>query len=44
MLGTHPDGIIRTAEEEGCIYVFAVTVRLDLSRELTCDWREGDPW
>ena len=39
-----PDGIIRTAEEEGCIYVFPVTAPLDLSRELTCDWREGDSW
>lgn len=39
-----PEGIIRTAEEEGYIYVFPVTDPLDLSLELTCDWREGDAW
>jgi aminoglycoside 2'-N-acetyltransferase I len=39
-----PEGIIRTADEEGYIYVYPVTARLDISRELTCDWREGDAW
>jgi hypothetical protein len=24
--------------------VFEVTVPLDLSGELTCDWRDGDVW
>lgn len=39
-----PTGIARTAEEDGCIYVFALAVPLDLSGELTCDWRDGDLW
>jgi aminoglycoside 2'-N-acetyltransferase I len=39
-----PEGIIRTADEEGYIYVYPVTAPLDISRELTCDWREGDAW
>ncbi len=39
-----PEGIVRTAEEEGYIYVFPVSLPLDIARELTCDWREGDAW
>jgi len=39
-----PAGIVRTAEEDGGIYVLAVALPLDLSGELTCDWREGDVW
>jgi aminoglycoside 2'-N-acetyltransferase I len=39
-----PAGIKRTEEEDGCIYVLPGEVALDLSSELTCDWRDGDPW
>jgi len=39
-----PTGIIRTEEEDGWIYVLPLTVPLDLSGELTCDWRDGDVW
>jgi aminoglycoside 2'-N-acetyltransferase I len=39
-----PTGIRRTEEEDGCVYVLPVGVPLDLSAELTCDWREGDVW
>jgi len=39
-----PDGIRRTSAEDGCLYVFELAVPLDLSRELTCDWRDGDVW
>ena len=39
-----PDGIVRTEEEEGAIFVFPVTATLDLSGELTCGWRDGDVW
>jgi aminoglycoside 2'-N-acetyltransferase I len=39
-----PEGIVRTPEEEGSIYVFPVSQLLDISRELMCDWREGDAW
>jgi aminoglycoside 2'-N-acetyltransferase I len=39
-----PAGIKRTQEEGGCIYVFPPGGPLDLSGELTCDWREGDLW
>jgi aminoglycoside 2'-N-acetyltransferase I len=39
-----PDGVIRTEDEDGSIHVPEVAFALDLSGELTCDWREGDAW
>ena len=39
-----PSGIVRTAEEEGSVFVLPVAVELDLTAELTCDWRDGDAW
>jgi aminoglycoside 2'-N-acetyltransferase I len=39
-----PDGVKRTAAEDGGIYVLPVAAPLDLSGELTCDWRDGDLW
>jgi aminoglycoside 2'-N-acetyltransferase I len=39
-----PAGVRRTAEDDGGVHVLPVTVPLDLSGELTCDWREGDLW
>jgi aminoglycoside 2'-N-acetyltransferase I len=39
-----PTGIVRTADDDGWVYVLPVTVDLDLQGELTCDWREGDVW
>jgi aminoglycoside 2'-N-acetyltransferase I len=39
-----PRGVRRTAAEDGCLYVFELAVPLDLDRELTCDWRDGDVW
>jgi aminoglycoside 2'-N-acetyltransferase I len=37
-------GVVRTQEEDGCVYVLPVGVPLDLTGELTCDWRDGDVW
>jgi aminoglycoside 2'-N-acetyltransferase I len=39
-----PHGIRRTAGEDGNIYVLRHAVALDVSGELTCDWRDGDVW
>ena len=39
-----PDGIRRTADKDGIIYVLSVSVPLDVSAELTCDWRPGSLW
>jgi aminoglycoside 2'-N-acetyltransferase I len=39
-----PAGIVPTAHEDGSVYVLRASVPLDLSGELTCDWRDGDVW
>jgi aminoglycoside 2'-N-acetyltransferase I len=39
-----PSGIQRSAEEDGGLYVLAVTATLDLAGEITCDWRDGETW
>jgi aminoglycoside 2'-N-acetyltransferase I len=39
-----PAGVRRTADDDGCLYVFELGVPLDLDGELTCDWRDGDVW
>jgi aminoglycoside 2'-N-acetyltransferase I len=39
-----PDGIRRTADKDGIIYVLPVSVPVDVSGELTCDWRPGALW
>jgi aminoglycoside 2'-N-acetyltransferase I len=39
-----PDGVRRTEDEDGALYVLPVAAALDLDGELTCDWRDGDVW
>jgi aminoglycoside 2'-N-acetyltransferase I len=39
-----PDGVVRTEDEDGDIYVLEVAVPLELSGDLTCDFRGGDVW
>ena len=39
-----PRGIEPTPDEDGDIYVLPVTVKLDLSSEITADWRDSDVW
>ncbi len=39
-----PDGIRRTPDEDGCVFVLDVAGGLDLDGELTCDWRDGAVW
>ncbi len=39
-----PDGMIRTPDDDGSIYVLPVEADLDPSAELVCDWRDGDVW
>ena len=39
-----PQGVTRTADDDGGIYVLEGAVALDLDGELTCDWRDGDVW
>ena len=39
-----PRGIEPTPEDDGGIYVLPVAVELDLSGEITADWRDADVW
>jgi aminoglycoside 2'-N-acetyltransferase I len=39
-----PEGVARTEEDDGAVYVLPVTTELDVTGELTCDWRDGDVW
>ena len=39
-----PDGVRRTPETDGHVYVLPVTATLDPAGELTCDWRPGSLW
>ena len=39
-----PEGIRRTADKDGHIYVLPVSVPVDLAGELVCDWRPGALW
>jgi aminoglycoside 2'-N-acetyltransferase I len=39
-----PEGIRRTPEEDGGVYVLPGVARLDPRGELACDWRPGDVW
>jgi aminoglycoside 2'-N-acetyltransferase I len=39
-----PAGVVRTAEEEGAVYVLPVSAALDVTGALVCDWRDGDVW
>lgn len=39
-----PAGPRRTEDADGGIYVLPVTAALDLSGDLSCDWRDGDVW
>jgi aminoglycoside 2'-N-acetyltransferase I len=39
-----PAGITRTEQEDGSVYVLPTAASLDLTAEITCDWRDGDLW
>lgn len=39
-----PTGVVRTPDEDGCIYVLPVGRVLNVAGELTRDWRDGDVW
>jgi aminoglycoside 2'-N-acetyltransferase I len=39
-----PDGIRRTEDEDGAVYVLPVRAGLEPSGQLACDWRDGDVW
>jgi aminoglycoside 2'-N-acetyltransferase I len=39
-----PDGIRRTPDIDGAVYVLPTSVPVDVTGELTCDWRPGAVW
>lgn len=39
-----PDGVRRTPDKDGVIYVLPVSELVDVSGELICDWRPGALW
>jgi aminoglycoside 2'-N-acetyltransferase I len=39
-----PSGVVRTPDEDDCIFVWPAGQALDITGELTCDWRDGDVW
>lgn len=41
----HPDdGLRRTPDDDGGVYVLPGSRLLDLDGDLACDWRDGDVW
>jgi len=39
-----PDGLRRTPEADGAVWVLEVSGGLDVGAGLACDWRDGDEW
>jgi aminoglycoside 2'-N-acetyltransferase I len=39
-----PEGVTRTPEDDESVFVLPVNVEVDVTAELTCDWRPGDVW
>jgi aminoglycoside 2'-N-acetyltransferase I len=39
-----PNGLVRTEDEDDNTYVFPLTIPIDLTGSLTCDWRDGEAW
>jgi aminoglycoside 2'-N-acetyltransferase I len=39
-----PEGIRRTPDEDGAVYVLPGAAPLDLDGQLACEWRDGDLW
>lgn len=39
-----PAGLVPTPEDDGNVFVFSASVRLDAHETLACDFRDGDLW
>jgi aminoglycoside 2'-N-acetyltransferase I len=39
-----PAGVSATPDDDGTLFVMPITVELDPTAPLTCDWRPGDVW
>jgi aminoglycoside 2'-N-acetyltransferase I len=39
-----PTGVTRTPDDDNGLFVLPVSVDVDTTAEITCDWRDGDVW
>ncbi|MBV8929243.1 MAG: GNAT family N-acetyltransferase, partial [Mycobacteriaceae bacterium] len=39
-----PGGLTRTPEDDRAVFVLPVSVEVDPTADLVCDWRNGDVW
>ena len=39
-----PAGLTRTPDDDNGLFVLPVSVELDTTADITCDWRDGDVW
>ena len=39
-----PNGVIRTPDDDGTVFVLPVSTTVDPAAPITCDWRDGDLW
>lgn len=39
-----PEGVTRTPDDDNALFVLPVSIELDTTAEITCDWRNGDAW
>jgi aminoglycoside 2'-N-acetyltransferase I len=39
-----PEGVVRTPDDDGAVFVLPVGVELETGAGLLCDWRDGDVW
>jgi aminoglycoside 2'-N-acetyltransferase I len=39
-----PGGLTRTPDDDNELFVLPVSVEVDTTAEITCDWRDGDVW
>ena len=39
-----PTGVTRTPHEDKTVFVLPIAAEVDVTAELTCDWRDGDVW
>ena len=39
-----PAGLTRTPDDDNELFVLPVSVEVDTTAEITCDWRDGDVW
>ncbi len=38
------EGIRRTPDDDGSVFVLPVSVQMDTAEAIACDWRDGDVW